>query len=123
MITDTPPDALDYDELLDELGGDRQLRRQLLELMVESTTQSAALVRTAYGARDCSALANSAHKLKSALVAFGAGPAADAASRLEDIGRNADLTAASTVLKLLLTELTRLHAAVAQLLKSEDVTQ
>lgn len=71
MITDTPPDALDYDELLDELGGDRQLRRQLLELMVESTTQSAALVRTAYGARDCSALANSAHKLKSALVAFG----------------------------------------------------
>ena len=123
MTTESPPEALDYDGLLDELGGDRQLRRQLLELMIESTTQSAALIRTAHAARDCSSLANSAHKLKSALVAFGAGPAADAASRLEDIGRNADLTAASTVLELLLTELTRLHAAVAQLLKSEDVTQ
>lgn len=121
VTTESPPEALDYEALLDELGGDRQLRRQLLELLIESTTQSSASIRMAYAARDSSALASSAHKLKSALVAFGAQPAADAASRLEDIGRCADLATASTALDLLQDELTRLQSAVASLLKREDV--
>lgn len=121
MSAETPPETLDYDALLDELGGDRKLRRQLLELLIASTTDSAVLIRTAYTARDSSALASSAHKLKSALVAFGARSAANAASRLEDIGRRADLTTASTALERLQDELTRLQAAVAHLLETEDV--
>lgn len=120
MTTERPHQTLDYEGLLDELGGDRALRRQLLELLVESTTQSSALIRTAYAARDSAGLASSAHKLTSALVAFGARPAADAASRLEDIGRRADLATAAPVLELLQEELARLQTAVARLLKSED---
>lgn len=123
MSTKSAPETFDYEGLLDELGGDRQLRRRLLELLIESTTQSSALIRTAYDARDSATLASSAHKLKSALVAFGAQSAADAASRLENIGRRADLASASTALNLLHDELTRLQSAVAHLLKNEDLPQ
>lgn len=121
MTTESASETLDHESLLDELGGDRQLRRQLLEMLIASTTETSALIRTAYTERDSSALASSAHKLKSALIAFGARPAADAASRLEDVGRRADLATASAVLKHLEDELTRLQLAVALLLQTEDV--
>ncbi len=121
MTEASSPETIDYEGLLDELGGNRPLRRQLLELLVESTDQSSALIRTAHAAGDSAALASSAHKLKSALVAFVAQPAADAASRLEDVGRRADLDAATPALQRLQDELTRLQSAVTQLLKDEEV--
>lgn len=121
MTTESPPETLDYEALLDELGGDRKLRRNLLEMLIASTTESSMLIRSAYAERDSAALATSAHKLRSALVAFGAQPAANAASQLEEIGRRADLTTASAVLDRLQDELTRLQVAVAHLLTSEDV--
>jgi HPt (histidine-containing phosphotransfer) domain-containing protein len=123
VTTERPPETLDYEALLDELGGDRKLRRNLLEMLVASTTESSVLIRTAYTQRDSAALASSAHKLRSALVAFGAQPAANAASQLEDIGRRADLAAASAVLDRLQDELTRLQLSVAQLLTTEEVEQ
>ena len=121
MTTERPPETLDYEALLDELGGDRKLRRNLLEMLIASTTESSALIRTAYSERDSAALASAAHKLRSALVAFGAQSAANAASRLEDVGRRADLATASAVLDRLQDELARLQLSVAHLLKTEDV--
>lgn len=88
---------------------------EILDLLVRSTAESSDLIRQAYAAQDFPGLARSAHKLRGALVAFGAQPAAAAAEQLEEIGPGSDLKAASAVMTELQDELARLHAAVARI--------
>lgn len=120
MTSENLLEPLDHETLLDELGGHEQAMREILEKLLQSSVECTALIRKAHAAQDGPGLARAAHKLHGALVAVGAQPAAAAASQLEEMGRCADLAAASGEMTRLEGELARLQAAVAHLLKKGD---
>lgn len=107
------PQPLDYDTLLEDLGGHEPSLRDMLEVLLRSTAECSALIGVTFAARDASGLASSAHKLRGALVAFGAKPAAAAAANLEALGRSSDFGRAPQVMRDLDRELDRLRRAVA----------
>jgi HPt (histidine-containing phosphotransfer) domain-containing protein len=120
VATTAAAEPLDYGTLLDELGGERRVLHEMLDILLLSTAECRAVIRRAYGDMDYPALASAAHKIKGALVAFGATPAATAAARLEDDGRRADLVAVRGAMAALENELDRLRLAVESHVDADD---
>ena len=104
------------DQALALVDDDRELLRAMIELFVEHGPQDLAAIQAAVAARDATALAASAHRLKGALVQFGAPAAVEAASSLEILGRAGNLNAAGRGYASLETELLRLLSVMRQLL-------
>jgi two-component system sensor histidine kinase/response regulator len=84
--------SFDPDEALSIVEGDRDLFLELVHVFRENYPTELSSIRDAIGLRDSEALWRASHHFKGTLSALAAGPACDAAVRLEDIGRNADLT-------------------------------
>ena len=89
--------AFDPDEALAIVEGDRDLFIELVNVFRENYPTELSWIRDAISLRDSEALRRAAHHFRGTLSALAAGPACDAAERLEDIGRNADLTQAETM--------------------------
>jgi PAS domain S-box-containing protein len=104
------------DALLDHLGGDRQLARELARIFLDDWGKLASDVERAVEQGDAEGLRLSAHTLKGAVANFGAGAAraAEAALRLEKIGAGGSLTGAASVWR----EAKREIEAVATALRS-----
>jgi HPt (histidine-containing phosphotransfer) domain-containing protein len=93
--------SFDPDEALSIVEGDRDLFLELVNVFRENYPTELSSIRDAIGLCDSEALWRASHRFKGTLSALAAGPACDAAVRLEDIGRHADLTdAAATYIEM-----------------------
>ena len=93
-----PPPVLQEDQLLQRVGGSRELLKEIARMFLEDAPRMLGAVRQAVGGRNASELERSAHALKSAVSNFTMGPATKAADALEQMGRAGDLADAESVL-------------------------
>ncbi len=84
--------AFDKDVALERLGGDDELLAELAEVYLDDQDAMMSDVEAAVRARDSEALARAAHKLKGAASNFCAEATVAVALRLEEMGRNGDLS-------------------------------
>ena len=111
---------LDRDGLLDIVGGDARIARELVRLYRKNCPDLFAAVETAVTAADPKALKESAHALKGMSLNLSAGPVADAALALERIGRSGDLAESAAGFQRLEAELARLWDAIDIFLEELD---
>jgi CheY-like chemotaxis protein/HPt (histidine-containing phosphotransfer) domain-containing protein len=78
-------EVFDRDEVLERIGGDRELLKELVTLFHADCWNLLAEIRDAVTREDCEALAMAAHTLKGAVSNFGAADAVEAAQKLESI--------------------------------------
>lgn len=100
--------AFDREAMLAELDGDEDLLAELVETMKGEAPKLLHEVRVAAAAADAALVARAAHTLKGAVSNFGARAAAEAALRLEQMGRAGDLSDLTAALGTLETEMAAL---------------
>jgi two-component system sensor histidine kinase/response regulator len=98
--------------LLDRLGGDTELLREVVEVFLSDCPARLSNVRDAIARRDSTALARAAHSLKGSVANFAADPAVAAAQRLELMGRTGDWAEVDQVLADLETEIENLTSTL-----------
>ena len=96
------------DQLLARVGGDHELLAEISRLFVDDAPNHLERIGAAIAARDGEALRRAAHALKGAAANFDADHVVDAARRLEEIGRDGDLTGHEAVWRTLTVEIDRL---------------
>ena len=99
---------LEIKAVLEQLGGDLDLLAEVAQIAIDGTADMLSAVREAVDRRDAGAVAQAAHRLKGSFVTIAAGAAADAAFRLERMGRGGDLGQAGTAFADLQQEVQRL---------------
>ena len=101
-------EEFDREAMLAELDGDEELVTELIDTMRAEAPKLVHEVRVAVEAADAALVTRAAHTLKGAVSNFGARAAADAALRLEQMGRAGDLSHASPALATLEMEMSAL---------------
>lgn len=104
--------AIDLDELLERLGGDREAVAELIDLFLEDTPPRLAEVRNP--ASDRAGLRRVAHTLKGASGNMGGYDASRAASGLEQAAGAGDTAAMDAARAALLCEMDRLLVELAR---------
>jgi len=112
-------DILDREFLLDNVGGDRDLLREILAVFFESSDEILGEVRAAVRKGDSGALHRTAHQLKGALANLGARAASEAARELEILGREQVLSGVEDSLDALDREIQRLLPELRSLAAAE----
>jgi CheY-like chemotaxis protein len=110
-----PEEVLHWPDALAQVGGDRDLLRELTGLFPEECARLLSEIRSAVARGDAGRLRNAAHTLKGSLGTFGARAACAAALRLETMGRQGDLHGAAAACAALDREIARLLPALAAL--------
>jgi CheY-like chemotaxis protein/HPt (histidine-containing phosphotransfer) domain-containing protein len=107
--------VLDADEALANVGGDREILQELVDMFLDGSDAMMAEIADAIEQKDAAALQRTAHGLKGAVRHLGAKHASEAAYALELAGREARLADAPQLYSGLQAEIQRLSAAVRQL--------
>ncbi|MDH5667609.1 MAG: Hpt domain-containing protein [Nitrospira sp.] len=102
------------DEALSRVDHDRDIFITMVELFSEHGPKDFAVLKAAVQAGNPSAVAQSAHRLKGAVMQFCASATFASAKKLEDIGRAGQLTDAESICAQLETELADLLDALQQ---------
>jgi signal transduction histidine kinase/CheY-like chemotaxis protein len=105
-------EPIDQEAMLACTGGDMGLLRDIAGLFIEDYPRLLADIQDAIQRGDSAALQRAAHTMKGAVANFGARGAAEASSRLEQSGRDRDLSRVEQALSVLETELERLRQAL-----------
>ena len=92
---------VDVDRLLEACDQDVDLTGEVIALFLETSQSQREQIRAAVGVGDSERLEKAAHKLKGNLLTVAADVAAEAASRLEVMGRNAEMADAAGALAVL----------------------
>ncbi len=108
-----PNEPMNYDQAVEEFGGNRQLVASVFDQFVASATKQIERMRTALEEKDSETIRQEAHKLKGGAASLTAQPMADVAFRLEKIGKSGNLENASDAVDELVVELKRLADALA----------
>jgi two-component system, sensor histidine kinase and response regulator len=87
-----PNTIIDFTELLGRVENDRELMRDLLLIFKEEFPGHLQALRDAVDSRDGERVKAEAHTLKGMLANLAASSAADAAARLEQLGRNREVS-------------------------------
>ena len=109
--TEQPPAAQgvrDWSGALEKVGGDRELLHELIRVFLDAWPKWKAALGHALAGGDSAQVRRLAHTVKGALGQFEAHEAAEAAQRLESLGRDADLRGADEVYAVLEKEIDRL---------------
>ena len=93
-----PPDLPDRKKILELFDGDEKLFREVAEIFSGDYPRQLSAIREAVQQADAAALERAAHLLKGSVGSFGAPGPFYAAQRLENMGRDGDLTAAPEAL-------------------------
>lgn len=101
----SPTPILDKAALLERVGGDEQLLKEIVALFLEDYPVFLAEIREALIGGDSERLEEAAHNLKDALGNFGAESAVQAALKVETIGRLRNLSQSAQALMQLESEL------------------
>jgi len=105
----------DLREALARVDGDKELFNEIVELFLEEYPKSLANIREALSQHDIQSVAYTANALRGALGNFAAAKAIDATLRLEQMGRQGDLSQAQEVITSLEDILFRLKSALTNL--------
>jgi len=105
--------TFDRGAMLERLGGDEALLREILDSFRHELPRMILVTRRAFRSADPAAIERAGHTLKGALLSISAGAAADAAQAVEELGRTGRLGAAAEVLDRLESRLEHLHDALA----------
>lgn len=105
---------------LRSVGGRLDLARQLARIFLSESEMQMAAIRKSIDEGDKALLELNAHSLKSSLVLFGADSTADWALQLEMMGRDGDLTLASTTFEKLSSELAQLKPTFFKLAEEAE---
>jgi CheY-like chemotaxis protein/HPt (histidine-containing phosphotransfer) domain-containing protein len=108
-------DALDTTKILERIGGDRELLRELAGLFVGDCPRMLSDIQDAVRDGNAEALQKAAHALKGSVSNFGAEAAVQVAFKLEMMGRNQDMTDATQALKELEREIGRVREGLSAL--------
>jgi len=98
--------VVDHTALLERFEGDRELLREIASLFLEDVPQRLSELRDAVSRRDSTAVQRAAHTIKGAVSILSAA-AAEAALRVEMIGRAGDVNAAGEACAALEQEIAR----------------
>jgi HPt (histidine-containing phosphotransfer) domain-containing protein len=112
----SPPDVnavLDREELLQRVGGDRELLTELVVMFRDSVAGQLTALQEAVANQDCRAVERIAHSIKGSVGNFAARSAFATALRLEKMGRETDLAGAEAAVRELEAEIERLKQALA----------
>jgi two-component system, sensor histidine kinase and response regulator len=112
----TPP--FDLQESLVRLGGSQELFRSLVEFFLEDCPGLLKQLHSGLDRGDAAQVERAGHSIKGLAANFGAAEAVRAAAKVEDLGRNGDLTASLKALPVLETELERLQTALSDYLQT-----
>jgi HPt (histidine-containing phosphotransfer) domain-containing protein len=93
-----PNHLVEFQTVLDNFGGDRELLRDTVRLSLKYLPQHLEKVRLAISNNNPKDLEISAHTIKGSLSIYLYKPAVQAASELEKTGRSGDLSLASSLL-------------------------
>jgi two-component system sensor histidine kinase/response regulator len=113
-------DALDTTKILERIGGDRELLRELAALFVGDCPRMLSDIQDAVRDGNAEALQKAAHALKGSVSNFGAEAAVQVAFRLEMMGRNQDMTDATQALKELEQEIGRVREGLSALAQESE---
>lgn len=113
---------IDERDLLERVGGDLEFLNEIATMFLDECPRMLQEIRTACVRGDAEALQHAAHTLKGCVANFGAGPAREAALKLEMIGRAGDLTPAPVACNDLESELARFTEALSALSRSSART-
>ncbi len=102
----------EWDAALESVGGDEAMLRELAEMFFVECPKLMQQIREHIAGADGPELRRAAHTLKGSAHVFGAEGAAEAAHRLEEIGREEAFADAEEALALLEEEVTRLLPAL-----------
>lgn len=98
--------------LLESVGGNRELFDEMLAIFSEDSPKLLSEIDLAIGNKDSDGLRIAAHSLKSMVAGLGAASAAEAALKLENMGRSLDMSYAREAFVLLESELRIVHEAL-----------
>ena len=107
--------AIDREELLERLGGDRELIAEVVDLFVADRATLLGDIRRAISENDAKAAREVAHRLKGVLATLAASAATATAQRLEELARTGDLGAVASTLDRLEREIDAAQAELARL--------
>jgi len=93
-------EVLDYESLVDRAGGDEEFAFEILNDLRAGVPRDVAELEAALGAEDHSSAGRVAHRLKGALLAVGANPAAKAAHAVEEAAHDDPRGLSTTMVKL-----------------------
>jgi HPt (histidine-containing phosphotransfer) domain-containing protein len=110
----------DLNAALKGLEGDRELLRRIVHLFLVQSPQLLEEIRAALMRGDAEAVERAAHKLRGSVSNFFATKTQDAALRLEQMGRDKDLTGGAEAQAHLESALRELQAALAEFSKGAD---
>jgi len=108
-------EVLDTDALLRSVNGNHKLLREIAGLFIDGCPGALERMRAAVASRDARALEEEAHAFKGSVGFFLARRACEAATELEEIGREGDLEQAEAVYTRLEREVTHLGPALSAL--------
>jgi HPt (histidine-containing phosphotransfer) domain-containing protein len=105
-LPDSAP--VDWAGVLEDIGGDESLLRELIGTLVDFYPETLQGVRDALARNDLPAVSRGAHRLKGAVSNFGLGPAFEAARSLEESANASQLEATRAAFEIMERELERL---------------
>lgn len=105
----------DLEELLERVGGDRDLLAELVQIYEEEAGMMLAEIRRSSSVSDAAGLERAAHRLRGSVGSLGARAAAEAALALETMGRERRMTDVPDQIAHLDRELDRLAKALTPL--------
>jgi len=115
--SDSP--SWDYAAALERTGGDPEFLKELVELFLDECPKMMGNIQASLARRDAPALQRAAHTLKGSVGNFCATPAFEAAYRLEQMGRQGDLSEGEAAWAVLEREVERLSAQLESLREDE----
>lgn len=117
-LTDLIPQSsaeFDLHEALARVDGDKELFNEMVQLFLEEYPKSLAKIREALSQQDSQSVAYAANALRGALGNFAAASAISVTLRLEQMGRQGDLSQAQEATTSLEDSLSRLRSALTSL--------
>ena len=103
----------DQETALAHVEGDHELLKEVVDLFLVESPELLAVIRDSIARGDGEMLQQTSHSVKGAVSSFGAHAACEAALKLEEIGREGDLTRAEFAFTELDREIAHLTRALA----------
>jgi CheY-like chemotaxis protein len=110
-------EILDRDRILEQIGGSAETLNEIVELFAAESAKLMTRIRGAITNEDTSELQRAAHTLKGSIRIFGAERPAEAALRLETMGRDKNLLDAEQAWQVLVKEIERLKPMLTDLIR------
>lgn len=108
-------EVFDPEAALEQMGGDRELLMELVEVFFEDLPERLREIEAALAAADAEALHRAAHTLKGAVGNFVARASYEAALELEHLGKGGDVQGADAVYARLSGQIELLKEALSAL--------